>query len=246
MTYARRETIAPGEVGIYHCVTRCVRRAFLCGADPLTGKNFDHRKNWVRERLEVLAGIFGIEVCGYAAMSNHLHVVLRSRPDLARGWTDVEVAARWLRLFPKRRKDGTAAPPKEQEIASLAANTERCAICRVRLSNISWFMRCLSEPIARRANREDGCRGRFFEGRFRCQMLLDDAAVLACSLYVDLNPIRAGIAETPEESKFTSAYDRIQGLGASTQSASELNASNQDDWLCVLPLVETDSSVTQA
>ena len=101
--YARREIVDASQVGIYHCVSRCVRRAFLCGEDPLTGRNFDHRKDWIRARLEELAGAFAIDVLGFAVMSNHLHVMLRIRPDVASQFSDEEVARRWLRVFRKRR-----------------------------------------------------------------------------------------------------------------------------------------------
>ena len=213
--YARKEIVREGEVGIYHCVARCVRRAFLCGDDPLTGKSFEHRRGWVQERLELLAANFACDVCGFSAMANHLHVVLRTRPDVAEALTDEEVALRWWRIFPKRRnEDGTPAEPEEHELRMLVADPQVAAERRKRLASVSWFMRCLCEKIARRANKEDQCTGRFWEGRFKCQALLDESAVLACSIYVDLNPVRAGICETPEQSEFTSGYERIHARQA--------------------------------
>ncbi len=144
----------PTEPGIYHCVNRCVRRAFLCGVDRFTGKNFDHRKEWIQGRLEYLAGQMGLDVLGFAVMSNHLHVVLRNRPDVVERWPDDEVARRWWNLFPSRRNDDdTPAEPAASDLAVVTGNADRLAEVRRRLSSLSWFMRCLAEPIARRANR---------------------------------------------------------------------------------------------
>jgi hypothetical protein len=130
-------------------------------------------------------------------------------------WSDEEVARRWLRLFPVRReKDGSPAEPGESEIAATVNRSAVLAERRRRLSDISWWMRCTTEHIARRANREDRCTGHFWEGRYKCQLLLDEASLLACAAYVDLNPVRAAMAETPEESTFTGVKDRIDDLSA--------------------------------
>jgi len=142
-----------------------------------------------------------------------MHVVLRQRPDIAEQWSDEDVARRWWNLYPKR-SDGethTLAEPESHALAFLMASAEGLSERRSRLSNLSWIMRCLCEPIARRANFENGCRGRFFEGRFKSQAILTESAVLACSVYVDLTPIRAGIAKTPEASSHTSFQRRIRG-----------------------------------
>ena len=206
----RSELFVPEEVCIVHCVQRCVRRAFLAGVDPVSGKDFEFRREWIRRRLEVLASVFGIDILAYAIMSNHMHLVLRNRPDVVKSWSDREVAERWLKLFPGRRLDEYLGQPSEQDIDALAGNAERLEIIRSRLSDISWFMRSASEPIARMANKQDECTGRFWEGRFKGQRITDEAGLLACAMYVDLNPIRAAMAESPETSEHTSAYDRIR------------------------------------
>jgi hypothetical protein len=211
MALPRSIYVQEGQVGVYHCFSRCVRRAFLCGFDTLTGRDFSHRKAWLVDRLRYLASIFAIDVCAYAVMDTHYHNILRTRPDLVALWSDREVATRWLTLFPPHRKlKGTPVPPTEEDICALADRPERIAQLRRRLSSLSWFMGRLNEFIARAANKEDRVKGRFWESRFKCQALLDVAAIAACMVYVDLNPIRAGLAGTPEESDFTSIQERIR------------------------------------
>ena len=262
--YARSQIVEPAVVGIYHCVNRCVRRAFLCGEDAHAGRSFEHRREWIRQRLETLAGLFAVEVLGFCVMANHLHVILRIRPDLARQWDDEAVARRWWQLFPQRRDDrGEPLPPEAHDLRAFMADPMFLAERRSRLACLSWFMRCLSEPIARRANREDGCTGRFWEGRFKSQALLDEAAVLAGSIYVDLNPIRAGIAATPETSEFTGAFERIvarqaeqaeiaaaDGMGPvalphqATDASRRSPADARAGWLSPIELIETPGTET--
>lgn len=207
----RAEQFEASDVGIVHAVQRCVRRAFLAGVDEKTGKDFSYRREWIRRRMESLASVFGVDVLTYAIMSNHMHLILRNRPDVVAAWTDQEVAIRWLRVFPGRRLEEHLAEPTQSDVQMLVNQPERMAVIRQRLSDISWFMRALSEPIARMANRQDECTGRFWEGRFKALRIMDETGLLACAMYVDLNPVRAAMAESPEKSCHTSAYDRIQG-----------------------------------
>ncbi|MEM9366900.1 MAG: hypothetical protein AAGD07_12975 [Planctomycetota bacterium] len=178
--------------------------------DRETGKDYSFRKEWIRRRMEALASVFAVDVLAYAVMSNHLHQILRNRPDVCAQWTDEEAAIRWLRVFPGRRLEEHLAEPTENDVKRLVQDKERLAEIRRRLSDISWFMRALAEPIARMANKQDECTGRFWEGRFKAQRIVDEAGLLACSMYVDLNPVRAAIAGSPEECPHTSAYDRAK------------------------------------
>jgi len=223
MALPRGRYVIEGQEGVYHCFSRCVRRAFLYGFDAFTRRDFSHRKAWLVERLRFLAGIFAIEVCAYAVMENHYHAILRTRPDIVAQWSDREVASRWLRLFPQYRDlSGSPLPPEEKEISALADCPKRIAELRQRLSSLSWFMGRLNEFIARAANNEDKVKGRFWEARFKCQALLDEAAIAACMVYVDLNPIRAGLAGTPEESDFTSIQERIRAWQRETMTAASV------------------------
>jgi len=210
MAQARKRIVSVIDTPYYHCIGRCVRRAFLCGSDSFSGRNYEHRRKWVVDKLQQLTQVFAIDVCSYAVMSNHYHVILKLSPDRVQHWTDKEIIERWQILF-----NGN-----EHTRAFLSSNlltTENqlflkaiIPIYRDRLSSISWFMRCLNESIARRANAEDDCTGRFWEGRFKSQALLDDAALLSCMAYVDLNPIRANMADSPEHSDYTSIQERIR------------------------------------
>ena len=227
---ARREIVAEGEVGVYHCMARCVRRAFLCGKDRLSGKDYTHRKEWVRAGLERLAGSFAVDISGFAILDNHLHVIVRQRPDVAKGWSAEDVTRRWRLIFGSPPKTKQERERFETVVAVESQDAKLVKLRRARLSSVSWFMRCLCEPIARRANKEDECTGRFWEGRFRSQALLDDAAVLACSAYVDLNPIRAKVAATIETSNYTSIYERI----AERQKPARRTEASRDGWLAAM------------
>jgi len=210
MTYPRLQTVDPQTPGFFHCVSRCVRRAFLCGQDVYSGRSYEHRKAWVEERLLALAECFAVGLYAYAVMSNHVHIVLHVDPQEANAWSDEEVAERWVRLFPVRVEEVVDERLCQKKVQRLQGDPERMAELRSRLGSLSWFMRCLNEPIARQANREDGCTGRFWEGRFRCQALLDEQAVLSCMAYVDLNPIRVGIVHDLTASEHTSVRQRLQ------------------------------------
>jgi REP element-mobilizing transposase RayT len=186
-----------------------VRRAFLCGDDPLTGDNFDHRKVWLVERIKHLSGIFAIDICAYAVMSNHYHLVLYVNRQQAESWTQDEVIQRWTRLFSRNAAALEAVARNRSSKGAREYRRQLIEQWRDRLRDISWFMRCLNESIARRANREDDCTGRFWEGRFRSLALLDEKALVTCMAYVDLNPVRAGMCAMPEDSDFTSIQERL-------------------------------------
>ncbi|MEM9073407.1 MAG: hypothetical protein AAGE52_33185 [Myxococcota bacterium] len=210
MPQLRSERLNVDATPYYHLTSRCVRRAYLCGKDPNTGEDFEYRREWVEEKLFELATVFAVDLHAYAVMSNHLHLVLRVDKERAEGWSEQEVIRRYGKLFRF----------KPQELASLPKREQKARVLewRERLWDLSWLMRCLNESIARRANAEEDCKGRFWEGRFRCQPLLDDAAVLTCMAYVDLNPVRAGITKSLERSKHTSIAKRMQQLDAALKS----------------------------
>ena len=211
---ARSEVFDPQEVAIAHVIQRCVRRCFLMGCDPVSGRNYDHRKQWLEQRLAHFAGYFGIDLLCFSILSNHFHLVLLSRPDVVATWDDSEVARRWLMICPLHRdRHGKPLEPTETELNTVRLNPGRLSVVRQRLSDISWWMRLLCQPLVAKANREEDQLGRFWQGRFRVIRICDEATLLACAAYVDLNPIRAALAETLEGSDHTSVQRRIESLG---------------------------------
>lgn len=225
--------IDENSVGVYHCRAKCVRGDFLCGGEHA------HRKNWIWQRLMLLARIFGIDALFVAILDNHVHLILRNRPDVVEQWSDAEVMRRAVLAFPyKFRHFGGAKGPSRRQLSILLEDQDRIKEMRNRLSSISWLMRQLNQKIAKMANAEDGVSGHFWDGRFKSTPILDGVGLMLCAMYVDLNVIRTGQAETPEESEFTSAQARIEGmLGRARQ---EPYAENWDGWLSPISLLEDE------
>jgi len=222
MPKARKTLISLQDTSYYHCVSRCVRRAFLCGEDPFTGQSFEHRRGWVEDKMLALSKVFAIDVCAYAVMSNHTHLVLHINMDEAKSWSTKQVLERWHRLHKGTQFTEKYLEGKVLEEYELESVNESCEKYRERLCDISWFMRELNETIARMANKEDKCTGRFWEGRFKSQALLDEAALVACMAYVDLNPVRARMETTPETSRHTSIKTRIEVAKANQTQPKDL------------------------
>ena len=216
MPKARKLQISLDATPYYHVISRCVRRAFLCGQDQFTGRNFEHRRQWIENDLEILSNVFFIDIAAYAILSNHYHLVLHVNKSAAEKADMRDIIERWHRRFAgieASHKYLAHKPLEPYEKNQLSAWVD---IWRVRLFDISWLMRTLNEKTARKANQEDECTGRFWEGRFKSIPLLDDQALLSCMSYVDLNPIRAGTASTPETSDYTSIKLRAKSFAESS------------------------------
>jgi REP element-mobilizing transposase RayT len=208
MAIARAHLIDPAVTRWYHCVTRCVRRAFLLG------EGANDRKIWIDRRIEELSQIFALAVGGFSVMDNHLHLLVRLDLEVGAGWSDEEVVLRWGRLFPPRDRKRQPLPVTKVWVEDRLKDPEWVATARTRLQSLSWFMKCLKEPLSRMANREDKVRGAFFEGRFKSVAILDEESLLSVCAYIDLNPVAAGIAEVPEASPHTSIKERVEHVEA--------------------------------
>jgi REP element-mobilizing transposase RayT len=219
MATARKQLVAVEATPYYHCVSRCVRRSFLCGEDEHTKINYEHRREWIEHKIQALTHVYCIDVCAYAVMSNHYHLVLHINHEKAKALSLNEVVERWC----LEHKHPVLIQRWQQKQLTSQAEQDKCIEIieqwRERLWSISWFMKELNYDIACKANQEDNCTGHFWESRFKSQALLDERALAAAMAYVDLNPIRAGIAKTPEKSDYTSIKSRLEALDKNLKTA---------------------------
>ena len=241
MTTARSRLVDLDVTRYYHCISRCVRRAFLCG------EGYEHRKQWIEDRLELLASNFAISVCGFSVMDNHLHVLVRLDPDVAKQWSDEEVVRRWIAVYPPRTLDLDDPKVMRMWIDHELSDASKVTKYRQRLTQLGWLMKALKEPLARLANKEDDCKGTFWESRYKSIAILDEEAMLATCAYIDLNPVAAGMAATPETSRHTSVRQRVRHVKAkgkleqlkaavagSVADGRAAGRIEQDHWLCPL------------
>ncbi|MGZ3380943.1 MAG: transposase [Isosphaeraceae bacterium] len=220
MTIARAHLVDASVTRWYHCVLRCVRRADLLGE----GK-FD-RKRWIERRLQELAQIFSVTVAAFAVLDDRLHVLVRLDPDVAKRWSNDDVVRRWARLSPPRDKYRQPTPVSDGWVKSQRRDSRGVATARERLQSLSWFMKCLKEPLSRLANREEQTRGAFFEGRFKSVAIIDEEALIVTCAYIDMLPVATGIAKTAEAGKHTSIRQRVKHVKAQG-GARDLNAARR-------------------
>ncbi len=236
MTLPRKRLVDPEVTRYYHCISRCVRQACLCS---------EERKQWLEDRIELLTGNFAISVCGFAILGNHLHVLTRLDPDIADSWSNEQVVRQWLNIHPPSTLDFDNDNTVSAWIKQVLQDDETVDEYRRRLKNLSWFMKSLKEPLARLANKNDGVKGAFWEKRFKSIAILDNEALLATCAYIDLNPVAAGIAPTPEESAHTSIRQRVdhakaqanwgeikKEIASSFLGSRATESVEQDHWLC--------------
>jgi len=241
MTVARSQLVDVNVSPWYHVISKTVRGAWLLGEGQ------EDRKQWIENRLQELSQTFALEIAGFAVLDSHLHVLVRLCPERVPTWSDEEVVRRWARVVPPRGPDREPLEINQAWLDQKLADAKFVARTRERLANLGWFMKCLKEPLARLANREDGCQGAFWQGRYKSIAILDDEALLATCAYIDLNPVAAGMASTPEASPHTSVRARVEhcreqgrledlqaardGSVAAAQAAQGLDAGH---WLCPL------------
>ena len=144
MAQSRKSLISLQDTPYYHCISRCVRRSYLCGYDHTTNVSYEHRKSWVENRLLFLSSIFAIDICAYAVMSNHIHIVLCVNKSAALSWSLDTVLRQWHKihrgtLLTQRYLKGEVLSDIE-----IKAVKETADIYRKRLFDISWFMRDLN------------------------------------------------------------------------------------------------------
>lgn len=201
MGYPRRQQVNPHVSGVYHCISRCVRGESLIESPE--------RCRWVIQRLERLTRVFAVDVCDFAVMRNHVHLLLRTHPDLPLAWTDDEVARRWL-----ARPGSAATGDSDDAVEAAVRNPGRISEWRSRLADLGWFHKLWKEPCSRMWNREEDQAGHLWQGRYRSLGCRDESAVLMQAAYILLNPVHCGAESELCDSARTSMGRRIAAIAA--------------------------------
>ena len=221
MATPRSLLVDPKQPMHYHLVSRCVRRAWLCGFDAFTGRDYSHRQQWLEQHLLTLSAAFSVELHGYAVMSNHLHLVVFYDPLASLRWSDEEVVERWFHAHPLTGSGAGDDKKLARRKQAMAEDPQKVAHCRNHLGSLSQFMKTLKQPIAARANREDDVNGHFFEQRFYSGALLDENALLTAMSYVDLNPVKAELSKDIAESDYTAIAHRLKVIANTPERIDE-------------------------
>jgi REP element-mobilizing transposase RayT len=141
MTLPRKQLVAVEDTPYYHVVSRCVRRSYLCGIDPYSGKDYEHRRQWIENRIRILSSLFALDICSYCVMSNHIHIVIKLMPQEAESWTDDEVLERWTHLFTGPRSVQQWSANTLDNPADYETLNRLIAKYRNRLGDLGWFMK---------------------------------------------------------------------------------------------------------
>jgi len=222
MTIPRSQLVDYETPGYYHCISRCVRRHALL--------KHPRRRRWLLDRLSELSRSLAIEVFAFAILENHLHLLIRIRPDLVRSLDDREVALRRVQVLPRRVDPKDPRTSIESQARLIMASPSMMRKARRDLADPGFFHRLLKEPCARLWNKEDGVKGHFWEARYKSPRVLDDAALLRVARYIDLNQIRAREAGSLTASAWTTARLHwlrlrdalVAGIAAAKRTTSEV------------------------
>jgi len=210
-----------------------VQQSYLCGKDLTTNIDYSHRREWIASLLKYQASVFAIDIGNYSILSNHQHLIARTRPDIAKTWSDEEVAWRWKLAWPTWINGQWIRHPTDEEVEKLLANPRKILQARANLADLSWLMARWKEPIAKLANAESGKKGHFYDQRFGSREIADDGGLLCNNVYVDLNQMKANMAQQLEDCLYSGIHDRMVAWREREAVAShkKFHEESTDDYL---------------
>ena len=183
--------VISGEPAVYHVMSRTALDGFPIG---------DVEKDFLLKLIKRLSGLFFTEVMGFCLMGNHFHLLVKMLPE-----SDLSDKAILKRLAAYH---GDAR----------AVEIDQLPFFRSKLASLSEYLREIKVQFARYYNKRRGRRGYFWGGRFKSVIVDSGETLVNCLAYIDLNPIRAGLVQRPEDYRWS-------GLGYHLQTG------NKDDFL---------------